>query len=310
MQSEAADGGSCSGIAVASQRCSITHDRVESPNDVMCTAQPHRTMLTALVYLEDYIGHDMWCDSRRIVLPFQSEGMVGIYDRSHRWHSVIRRPLHCVQFHFPKSRLDRMMGGTEGKGVVLLDGLPARLSLFDPLLKYLALASLPLMQGRGQSNTSYAEQVMDAVIGHVARTYCRLTAKSTFDRDRLVPWQIRKINTLVSSNIEGRLTVDELATVCALSPSHFTYLFKNTTGCTPHQWLLNRRIELAKRLLVHTDEPLASIASASGFSDQSHFTRVFSRRMKASPSAWRRAEGARMERVPVDGLSPPLVALG
>jgi len=219
--------------------------------------------------------------------------MIGIYDRSYRWQSVIRRPLHCVQFHFTRRRLEEMAGCAEGQSAELFQSLPARLSISDPVLKYLALASLALMDAK--QNATCAEQVVDAVIGHLARSYCYVRRKSVFDRDRLASWQIERITSLVSVNIEGRVTVDDLASSCSLSPSHFTYLFKCTMGSTPHQWLLNRRIDFAKKLLAETMEPLASIASAAGFSDQSHFTRVFSRLVKASPSAWRRWEQARIK---------------
>jgi AraC family transcriptional regulator len=47
-------------------------------------------------------------------------------------------------------------------------------------------------------------------------------------------------------------------------------------------------VELAKHLILNTDEPLCQIALAAGFVDQSHFTRVFSQRVRVSPAAWRR----------------------
>lgn len=290
-----------SGICGISKRWCITHDHIRTHREVACASLAYRSMLTVVVYLDDYIGHDMWCDAKPIALPFQPEGMVGIYNREHRWSSAVRPQLNCVQFHFPRSHLDQAAGAAEGETAELFQDLPARLSISDPVLKYLALAGLPLMHASNTHGVSYAEQIMDAVIGHVARNYVRLMPKSTSDRDRLAPWQIRKVTKLVLPNISGRISVSALAKACTLSPSHFSYLFKRTTGCTPHQWLLNRRIELAKKLLADTDESIVNIASASGFSDQSHFTRVFSRRVKASPSAWRRSESVRAEEVLSNG---------
>jgi transcriptional regulator GlxA family with amidase domain len=51
---------------------------------------------------------------------------------------------------------------------------------------------------------------------------------------------------------------------------------------------VHQRVELAKHLILNTDEPLCQIALAAGFVDQSHFTRVFSQRVRVSPAAWRR----------------------
>ena len=278
---------------LASTRCAIDYEPSHSRDACIHHSRSHRSMFTVWVYLANCVGHDMWCDSEHMALTFQSEGMIGIYDRQHAWTCRIREPLNCMQFHFPKSLLDPHMAGIDGQAVELLEGKPAKLSVFDPILKYLALACIPLLQSSGAARSAYLQQVMDAVVSHVARTHCRARARSTFDRDRLALWQIREVDSIVSSKIDDKLSVERLARACSLSISHFSYLFKNSTGYTPHQWLLGRRIDLAKTLLTETDEPLASIASAAGFSDQSHFTRVFSRRVKASPSAWRREVLAR-----------------
>ncbi len=59
-------------------------------------------------------------------------------------------------------------------------------------------------------------------------------------------------------------------------------------GVAPHRSLLNRRVELAKDLLRSRASSLSEIALRCGFADQSHFTRVFTRRAGVSPGAWRR----------------------
>jgi AraC-like DNA-binding protein len=57
---------------------------------------------------------------------------------------------------------------------------------------------------------------------------------------------------------------------------------------TPHQWLIERRVDTAKRLLKNDDLPLAQIALACGFANQSHFTRVFKLATGCTPAAWQR----------------------
>ncbi len=106
----------------------------------------------------------------------------------------------------------------------------------------------------------------------------------------LAPRQARRALELMSSDLSGRFGLRQAASACRLSVGHFSYAFKQTVGCSPHQWLLARRIALATDLLLHTDQPLSEIALVTGFADQSHFTRVFSRRMGDSPAAWRRAQ--------------------
>ena len=64
---------------------------------------------------------------------------------------------------------------------------------------------------------------------------------------------------------------------CSLSAGHFARAFRQTTGLSPHQWLLRRRIDKAHELLCEGKLSLAEIASACGFADQSRFTKVYAR---------------------------------
>lgn len=68
----------------------------------------------------------------------------------------------------------------------------------------------------------------------------------------------------------------------------FSVSLRATTGKTPHQWLIERRIDTAKHLLAHGDWPLARIAAHCGFSSQSHFKQAFAKIVGAPPGGWRR----------------------
>jgi AraC family transcriptional regulator len=108
-------------------------------------------------------------------------------------------------------------------------------------------------------------------------------------RGGLAPWQERRAKALMSSRMEGDISLDELADECRLSRSYFARAFKKSTGDSPHRWMLGRRVETAKEMLLHSDAPLAEIALVAGFADQSHMTKVFSRIVGATPGAWRRS---------------------
>jgi AraC family transcriptional regulator len=71
--------------------------------------------------------------------------------------------------------------------------------------------------------------------------------------------------------------------------SHFSRAFRRTMGVAPHNWLLMRRVEVAKEKLRENRLSLSDVALACGFADQSHLTRVFARTVGVSPGAWRRA---------------------
>ncbi|MBW9088645.1 helix-turn-helix transcriptional regulator [Rhizobium wenxiniae] len=83
--------------------------------------------------------------------------------------------------------------------------------------------------------------------------------------------------------------VDRLCEICGVSKSHLFCLFKSAFGQTPHTWLRSYRIAHAKRLLVETDDPIASIAHQVGYEDPLYFSRDFRMGVGLSPSEFRRS---------------------
>jgi AraC family transcriptional regulator len=73
------------------------------------------------------------------------------------------------------------------------------------------------------------------------------------------------------------------------SPFHFSRSFKQATGVGPQRYVIQRRVERAKRLLRQTRQPIALIAQEAGFADQSHLTQIFHREMGVTPGRFRAA---------------------
>lgn len=108
-------------------------------------------------------------------------------------------------------------------------------------------------------------------------------------RGGLTSLQLRRVTEHIETNISRPLRVEALAALVGLSSGHFTAAFKASTGETPHSYIIGRRIRLAQRLMLETDEPLCQIACACGFADQAHLTRLFGSRVGQTPLRWRKA---------------------
>lgn len=118
----------------------------------------------------------------------------------------------------------------------------------------------------------------------------RLVDFPTRSRGGLAPWQERRAKALMVADLARTVKLPDLATACGLSISQFSLAFRQSVGCPPHRWLLMQRVERAMHLMATSDKSLSEIAVEVGFADQSHLTRVFSRRVETSPGAWRRCQ--------------------
>ena len=107
-------------------------------------------------------------------------------------------------------------------------------------------------------------------------------------RYHLSPVRLRRVIELIEANLDRPIGLDDLAAVGGLSPYHFSRMFKLTTGETPYRYVRARRLDRARTLLARTTLPLAEIALACGFANQSHFTAAFGRAGGLSPGEYRR----------------------
>ena len=107
-------------------------------------------------------------------------------------------------------------------------------------------------------------------------------------RGGLAPWQARRVASYVAEHLGARIRTTDLAAVAQLSASHFTRAFKETFGETPLGYVSRQRMRYAQDLMLSSGENLSQIALTCGHCDQSHFTRVFRRKVGMSPRAWRR----------------------
>jgi len=106
-------------------------------------------------------------------------------------------------------------------------------------------------------------------------------------RGGLSPTHVRRVTEWVRAKIEEELTLREMAQLVDLSMSHFSQMFRKSTGETPHQFVLRQRVERAKEMLRVAETRVLDVAIACGFKTQQHFARVFRRLSGLSPTEYR-----------------------
>ena len=121
---------------------------------------------------------------------------------------------------------------------------------------------------------------------HLLRRY---TGTTILERptEGLPQYKLRQVLDYIHAHLEQDLSVEAIATLLKMSPYYFSRLFKQSTGLSPYQYIIQGRVERAKQLL-HQGLAIADIAYSVGFTSQSHLNRHFKRLVGVTPKAFLR----------------------
>jgi len=117
----------------------------------------------------------------------------------------------------------------------------------------------------------------------------RLTADTAGDLRRYGEGLLADVFAVIEQRFREPLSLSDVADAVHLSPGHLTTTVRRKTGRTVQDWIVERRMNEARRLLVDTDLAVAEIGRRVGYPDAAYFGRVFSRAHDVTPSAWRAA---------------------
>jgi AraC family transcriptional regulator len=137
----------------------------------------------------------------------------------------------------------------------------------------------------------YGQSLSLALATYLLNRYPASAPKRETRKLKLSAAQFQRLRDYVQTHLSRELTLAELAGVVRLSANHFTVLFKNTVGLTPHQYVLRERVRAGMRLLASGRVSIVEVALTLGFSSQSHFTMVFRRAIGLTPRQYQQKRG-------------------
>lgn len=192
---------------------------------------------------------------------------------------------NLVTVHLSEQRLRGLVSEDQmSKG--LMEGNPH----FGVSDKYISASITALASEIAQPSIHgalYAESVADALTLHVLRPMWQsidAPSKGAALPDR----RVNAIVDWIEVNLAGPISLGDMATAAGLSRFHFSHLFRRATGMPPYQFVTQKRIERAKRMLQCSDLPVVDVALAVGFSSQARFCECFRRVCGLTPSSYRR----------------------
>lgn len=240
--------------------------------------------------LRDFPDHHLWFDGKQAPLCDLRAGDTVFYDLRCDPIALIDKPFHSMHFYIPRATLNAIADDVSAPRIGDLAYTPGA-GVADPTILSLGQSMLAAFAHPERASRLFVDHVTLAVATHVAQTYGQLKPVTRPIRGGLAPWQVRRAKEILTANLDGSVTLKEIADECGLSVSHFSRGFRVSAGQAPHAWLLQRRVDRAKTLLRNPKLSLLEVALACGFADQSHFTRIFTREVGSSPGAWRRCLG-------------------
>ena len=161
---------------------------------------------------------------------------------------------------------------------------------YDPLIYGIGLTLKAEIETGGIGGRLYVDVMTTALMAHLLRHYSIHKYSPPPFVNGLPKRTLQRVVNYIDAHLDRDLTVATLAAIAQVSPSYFSNLFKQSTGLSPHQYVIRCRIDRAKQLLQQGKQSIAEIAYHLGFTHQSHFSHHFKRLVGSSPKAFLKSQ--------------------
>jgi AraC family transcriptional regulator len=166
--------------------------------------------------------------------------------------------------------------GLDPAGIVL----HPRLQVRDPHLEHICWGIVAEIDDGQAISGVYAESLALALAAHIVRRYV-----ATEHHEEAMPLKRHLLNQVlhyIADHLDRDLSIETLASVAGLSPSHFKVVFREAMGTSVHRYVIVRRVDAAVRLL-ENGTPALEAAMQAGFANQSHMARLMRQTLGFTP---------------------------
>lgn len=141
--------------------------------------------------------------------------------------------------------------------------------------------------GRHDGLESNGHHYPEAIAMHLPRSNGLFSAEAHLTPTAMSPFRLKRAIDFIERNLAEPLRLKDIAAAAGLSPPHFGRSFKHDTGYTPYRYVMMRRVDLSKRLILSSELSLIQVALASGFGSQPSFNASFRKIVGTSPGKWK-----------------------
>ncbi|MFJ4156300.1 helix-turn-helix domain-containing protein [Pseudomonas sp. NPDC089752] len=213
-------------------------------------------------------------------------------NESTRWE--LGGQLSFVHLYLSQGALDDYVQRTQG--IARAPWLKPCFAKDDPWLSALFMMIVQdHMLNRTANESRLLSHMGDLILEHLLQFYSHrvLPSEPARTSTRLTARVLSRVDEFLQANLTQNVVLADLAAIACLSEGHFIRAFKRSTGMTPHQMLIARRVEKASQLLTDRSLTLAQVAHSTGFASGSHLGVAFRRRHGVTPGQYRALKGNR-----------------
>lgn len=160
----------------------------------------------------------------------------------------------------------------------------------DPFISQIALLLKNALRDPTTDSRFYAESMAVALSAHAIENYSVKEFSPPNYLGGLPKHKLRESKEYISEHLDKDISLESIANRIGMSRYHFSRMFKQSTGLTPYQYLIECRLKKTQELLVNTNLSIADIAHITGFSTHSHLTKTFRQHLSVTPQKYRQMQ--------------------
>lgn len=171
----------------------------------------------------------------------------------------------------------------QGHGASLIERVGCRDSLLQPLFR----AMLGEIEFAESASPLLLDSLLESFLVRLGHAHASCAIAGRFRPVALAPHRLHRVLDFIEAMLGENIGLDDLAHAAGSSQFHFSRAFREATGCSPYRYLIQRRIETAKVMLITGNEPLAAVAARCGFNSQRQFSVMFKEITSVGPKRFR-----------------------
>jgi AraC family transcriptional regulator len=161
--------------------------------------------------------------------------------------------------------------------------IPHYATIEDPLLQGILLTLKQEMLTSGLNTPLFVDQLKTTLVMHLLRSYGVHKVQIATYSDGLPRYKLNQVQDYIDAHLDQNLELEDLAQQVGMSQFYFSRLFKQSLGVTPHQYVIQQRVERAQQLIQKSQLSFVEIALECGFANQGHLNRHFKRSLGVTP---------------------------